>query len=36
MTQSDLILQLVEKLLAERDKNNELQSNVEENKKSKD
>lgn len=36
MTQSDLILQLVEKLLAERDKNNELQSKVEENKKSKD
>lgn len=36
MTQSDLILQLVEKLLVERDKNNELQSKVEEYKKSKD
>ena len=36
MTQLDLILQLDEKLLAERDKNNELQSKVEEYKKSKD
>ena len=36
MTQAELILQLVEKLLAERDKNNNLQSRVEENKKSKD
>ncbi len=36
MTQAELILQLVEKLLAERDKNNNLQSQVEESKKSKD
>jgi len=36
MTQLDLILQLDEKLLAERDKNNELQSKVEEYEKSKD
>lgn len=36
MTQSDLILQLIERLIAERDKNNELQSKVEEYEKSKD
>ena len=36
MTQAELILQLVEKLLAERDKNNNLQSQVKESKKSKD
>ena len=35
MTQPELILRLVEMLLAERDKNNN-QSNVEEQKKSKD
>ena len=34
MTNSDLILQLIEMLLAERDKNNNLQSKLEENKKS--
>ena len=34
MTQPDLILKLVEMLLAERDKNNELQSQLEEQKKS--
>ena len=33
MTNSDLILKLVEMLLAERDKNNNLQSKLEENKK---
>lgn len=36
MTQPDLILKLVEILLAERDKNNNLQSQLEEQKKSKD
>jgi len=36
MTQLDLVLQLDEKLLAERDKNNELQLKVEEYEKSKD
>ncbi len=36
MTHADIILQLVEKLLAERDKNNELQSQLEEYKKGKD
>ncbi len=36
MTQADIILQLVEKLLAERDKNSELQLRLEEIKKSKD
>lgn len=36
MTQAELIRELVEKLLAERDKNNELQSKFEEYKKSKD
>lgn len=36
MTQPDLILKLVEMLLAERDKNNNLQSQLEEHKKSKD
>ena len=36
MTQAELIRELVEKLLAERDKNNELQSQLEEYKKSKD
>lgn len=36
MTQAELILKLVEKLLAERDKNNNLQSKLEETKKSKD
>lgn len=36
MTQAELIRELVEKLLAERDKNNELQSELEEYKKSKD
>ena len=36
MTQAELIRDLVEKLLAERDKNNELQSKLEEYKKSKD
>ena len=34
MTNSDLILKLIEILLAERDKNNNLQSKLEENKKS--
>lgn len=36
MTQSELIRDLVEKLLSERDKNNKLQSKLEEYKKSKD
>lgn len=36
MIQAELIRELVEKLLAERDKNNELQSKLEEYKKSKD
>lgn len=36
MTQAELILKLVEKLLAERDKNNNLQSKSEKNKKGKD
>lgn len=36
MTQAELIRDLVEKLLAERDKNNELQAKLEEYKKSKD
>ena len=36
MTQAELILNLVEQLLAERDKNNSLQSKLEETKKSKD
>lgn len=36
MTQAELIRELVEKLLAERDKNNEFQSKLEEYKKSKD
>ena len=36
MTQAELIRELVEKLLAERDKNNELQSKLKEYKKSKD
>lgn len=36
MTQAELIRELVEKLLAERDKNNELQMKLEEYKKSKD
>ena len=36
MTQAELIRELVEKLLAERDKNNELQSKLEEYKKTKD
>ena len=36
MTQAELIRELVEKLLAERDKNNELQSKLEKYKKSKD
>ncbi len=36
MTQAELIRDLVENLLAERDKNNELQSKLEEYKKSKD
>ena len=36
MTQPDLILKLVEMLLSERDKNNNLQSQLEEQKKSKD
>ena len=34
MTNSDLILKLIEMLLTERDKNNNLQSKLEENKKS--
>lgn len=36
MTQPDLILKLVEMLLTERDKKNNLQSQLEEQKKSKD
>lgn len=36
MTQAELIRDLVEKLLAERDKNNQLQSKLEEYKKDKD
>lgn len=36
MTQAELIRDLVEKLLAERDKNNKLQSKLEEYPKSKD
>ena len=36
MTQAELILNLVEQLLAERDKNNSLQFKLEETKKSKD
>ncbi len=36
MTNPDLILKLVEMLLSERDKNNELQSKLEEYKKSED
>ena len=36
MTNPDLILKLVEMLLSERDKNNELQSELEEYKKSED
>ena len=36
MTQAELILKLVEKLLAERDRNSNLQSKLEEQKKSKD
>lgn len=36
MTQPDLILKLIEMLLAERDKNNTLQSILEEHQKSKD
>ncbi len=36
MTQPDLILKLIEMLLIERDKNNKLQSQLEENKNSKD
>ena len=36
MTQAELILKLVEKLFAERDKNNNLQSKLEETKKGKD
>lgn len=36
MTQAEFIRDLVENLLAERDKNNELQSKLEEYKKSKD
>lgn len=36
MTQAELIRELVEKLLAERDKNNKLQTKLEEYKKSKD
>lgn len=36
MTQAELIRELVEKLLAERDKNNELQTKLEEYNKSKD
>lgn len=34
MTNSELILKLIEKLLIERDENNQLQSKLEENKKS--
>lgn len=36
MTNPDLILKLLEMLLSERDKNNELQSKLEEYKKSED
>ncbi len=36
MTQTELIRELIEKLLTERDKNNELQSKLEEYKKGKD
>ena len=36
MTQAELILKLIEQLLSERDKNNNLQSKLEEQKKSKD
>lgn len=36
MTQAELIRDLVEKLLAEGDKNNQLQSKLEESKKDKD
>ena len=36
MTQTELIRELIEKLLTERDKNNKLQSKLEEYKKSKD
>ena len=36
MTQAELIRDLIEMLLAERDKNNKLQSKLEEYKKSKD
>lgn len=36
MTQAELILKLIEKLLEEKDKNNNLQSQVEKTKKSKD
>ena len=36
MTQTELIRELIEKLLTERDKNNRLQSKLEEYKKSKD
>lgn len=36
MTQAELIRELIEKILDERDKNNELQTKLEEYKKSKD
>ena len=36
MTQTELIRELIEKLLAEREKNNELKSKLEEYKKNKD
>ena len=36
MTQTELIRELIEKLLTERDKNNKLQSELEKYKKSKD
>ena len=36
MTQAELILKLIEQLLTERDKNNNLQSKLEEQKKGKD
>ena len=36
MTQPDLILKLIEMLIAEREKNNKLQSKLEKYKKSKD
>lgn len=36
MTQPDLILKLIEMLLSEKEKNNTLQSQIEESKKSKD